>query len=350
MAQTLEQLNAVRERIGQEPLTELPGAPASPEAGSEGEKKVEAKEEKPVVAAPIELELDDDKVLKYLNSKGISATKLDDLTKPVTEADLQKQADERENAKLTYGLNKGLFNRKTHEQFILDSSNKRDLVYAHYYQEAKQDDPALSDEDIQSEFAQKYGLDTEPNTRKHKRGQQEIELLAERILQNKYANIYKLDSEYDSYESQQNSQKAQAAKVIAAAPAYKEAVESVFSELKKITTKLGENEEYEVEASEEALAELKGHFLASDYAAKQILAGYTKEEIKELAQTAFLSRNWPSLAKQMINQALLQHQKGVKGISPVNITPGAGAPDNQLSEEQKRIRQRIFPSQPVGAN
>lgn len=353
MAQTLDQLNSVRRRLGQPELTELPGgASPAPENNNSGENEgKDDKNKNTPPATPAEIELDDEKVLNYLQSKkGISATSLDELGKAPEQVDPAKQAEDRENAKLTFGLNKGLFNSKTHEQFILDSSNKQNLVYAHYYQEAKEADNTLTDEEIQTEFSEKYGLNTDPGTRKNKRGQQEIELLADRILRKKYANIYKLDSEFTNYEAQESQKKSDTTKIKAGAPAYKSDVESVFAELKKITTKLGENEEYEVAASDEALTSLKNNFLDPEFASQKILSGYTKEELKEVAYTAFLRHNWPSLVKEIVNQALHAKQKGVKGIVPANTTLNDGG-NNQLSEQQQKVNQRIFGTAvPAGAN
>jgi hypothetical protein len=352
---TLEQINVIRSKTGQEPLTELPtpAAPASTE--SEEEKKrleEEAKQKEKQIPnpppAPIS-EIDEDAVVKYLKGRGIQVESLNDLNKPLTAEDIEKQKEARENEKLTFGLNKGLFNRKTHEQFILDRNNKQDLVYAHYYQEAKKEDDTLTDEEIQTEFADKYGLSSEPNTRKHKRGQEELNLLGDLILNKKYANIYKLDAEYDSYEGQVKSQKELENKIKAQAPVYKKDIDDVFSDLKKITTKLGEDEEYDVELTEDALNELKGKFLDAGYVASKIASGYTKDQLKDTAYTALLREQFPTIIKKIVEQALYKKQKGVKGILPVN--PSSKEGQSELSEQQQKIMQRTFPNQqPVVAN
>lgn len=349
MAQTLEQLNAIRQRMGQEPLTELPNT--DPEKKPIDDKKEDPKvddkklEEKILVPA----ELTDDIVLEHLRKKGLTVNSLEDLQKPpITEADLQKQAEQRETDKFTYGLNKGLFNRKTHEQFILDRNNKKDLVFAQYYQEAKKDDPNLTDEEIQAEFAAKHGLDAEPETRKHKRGMQEIEILGDIILANKYPGIYKLDNEYDTYENSTKQQQLQEAKIKLGAPVFKKDVDDVFAELKKITTKISDDESYEVDVLDDAITSLKEKFLDKNFVAQKISQGYSKEEIKDIAFTALLKENWPVFAKEMINQALLKHQKGVKGILPSGELGKNNKDDRQLTEAQKKALDRIFPNaQPV---
>jgi hypothetical protein len=348
MTQTLEQVNALRRMKGEEPLTELPKEEGNSGAGNEGsgEANTDTSEDKnkpkdqPI---PEAVSMTDDAVLKYLKEKGFSVNSLDDLNKPVTEADIAKQADDRENAKLTYGLNKGLFNRKTHEQFILDKSNKQQLVFAQYYQDAKKEDPELSDQDIQDEFAAKYGLDAEPNTRKHKRGQQEIDILSDIILKNKYQNIYKLDSEYDVYEKQTTTQKEFERKLISEAPNYKKTVDDVFGELKKIKTKFSEDESYEVELLDDAIGSLKEKFMDKDFVAQKISQGYTKDEIKDIAFNALLSQNWPLIAKEIVKQAIYKQQKGVKGITPLG-TQQKSQGDSNLSEEQQKVLQRLFPN------
>lgn len=343
MSQTLEQVNALRRMKGEDPLTELPAI--SNEEG-DNNPKLDDNPDKNKPQLPAEVSITDDAVLKYLQEKGISVNSLADLNKPLTEADLTKQADDRESAKLTYGLNKGLFNRKTHEQFILDKSNKQQLVFAQYYQDAKKEDPELTDEDIQSEFASKYGLDSEPNTRKFKRGQTEIDILSDIILKNKYKNIYSLDNEFDSYEKQTTTQREFEKRLLNEAPVFKKQVDDVFSELKKITTKFSEDESYEVEVLDESLNSLKEKFLDKNFVAQKISQGYTKEEIKDIAFNALLRQNWPVFAQEIVKQALYKQQKGVKGITPVGPQQKQQGGTN-LTEKQELVLNRLFPNRQV---
>jgi hypothetical protein len=346
LSQTLEQINALRRMKGEEPLTEMPTEEGTNnQPGDENKPHITTKEEelKQEIVYP---EITDDDVLKYLQQKGLSVKSLEDLNKPVTEADLAKQADDRESAKLTYGLNKGLFNRKTHEQFILDKSNKQQLVFAQYYQDAKKEDPELTDDDIQSEFASKYGLDSEPNTRKFKRGQQEIDILSDIILKNKYKNIYNLDNEFDSYEKQTTTQREFEKRLLNEAPVFKKQVDDVFSELKKITTKFSDDESYEIDVLDDSLNALKEKFLEKSFVAQKIAQGYTKEEIKDIAFNALLSQNWPVFAQEIVKQALYKQQKGVKGITPVGPQQKQQG-DTNLTEKQELVLNRLFPNRQV---
>jgi len=331
---------------GEEPLTEIPTEEGNHNQPTEENKAAVVAKEDDKNKEVVIPEINDDAVLKYLQQKGLSVNSLEDLNKPVTEADLAKQADDRESAKLTYGLNKGLFNRKTHEQFILDKSNKQQLVFAQYYQDAKKEDPELSDEDIQAEFASKYGLDSEPATRKYKRGQQEIDILSDIILKNKYQNIYKLDNEFDIHEKQTTTQKEFEKRILNEAPVFKKHVDDVFSELKKITTKFSEDESYEVEVLDESLNSLKEKFLDKNFVAQKISQGYTKEEIKDIAFSALLNQNWPVFAQEIVKQALYKQQKGVKGITPVG-TQQKQQSDENLTEKQKVVLDRLFPNRQV---
>lgn len=329
---------------GEDPLTELPANvtnenPVIDDKNPPATPNDEDKNKEVVIP-----EINDAAVLKYLQQKGLSVNSLDDLNKPVTEADLAKQAEDRESAKLTYGLNKGLFNRKTHEQYILDKSNKQQLVFAQFYQEAKKEDADLSDDDIQAEFASKYGLDAEEGTRKYKRGQQELDILSDIILKNKYQNIYKLDNDFDAYEKQTTTQKEFERTILAEAPVFKKHVDDVFGELKKITTKFTDDESYDVEVLDDALNSLKEKFLDKDYVAQQISKGYTKEEIKDIAFTALLRQNWPVIAQEIVKQALYKQQKGVKGIPIIGNQQKLPVESNR-TEQQEMAFKRLFPTQ-----
>jgi hypothetical protein len=329
---------------GEEPLTEMPTElDTNNQPVVETQPAITSQEEdkNKEVLVP---EINDDAVLNYLRQKGVSVNSLADLNKPLTEVDLAKQAEERESAKLTYGLNKGLFNRKTHEQFILDKNNKQQLVFAQYYQDAKKEDADLSDEDIQAEFASKYGLDSEPDTRKYKRGQQELDILSDIILKNKYQNIYKLDNDFDAYEKQTTAQKEFERKVLTEAPVFKKHVDEIFGELKKITTKFNEEESYEVEVLDESLNSLKAKFLDNNFVAQKISQGYTREEIKDIAFNALLSMNWPVFAQEIAKQAVYKHQKGVKGIAPIG-TQQKPIVESNRTEQQEVAFKRLFPDQ-----
>lgn len=352
MAQTLEQHNIIRQRMGQEPLTELPNAVKPPEDAPEKSVVEDKKETAPInqPAAQV-VELTDEAVLEYLkNKKGLSLQTFEDLNKPVTEADIQAQLEKKEDDKLAFGLNKGLFNRKTYENFISDRKSAGDFVFANFYETQKADDPSLTDEEIQTEFAVKFGLDAEPGTRKHKRGQQEINVLANELLKAKYPKIISLDSDYAQFETAQTTQKTYQQKIIQATPTYKKDLDEVFVQLGKIQAKFSDDKEYAVPVLETSLQEIKTFLSQPEFIEQRIQGGYTKEELHEIVYTALLRKNFPLFVEEITKQAMLEHQKGVRGILPSGKQVTEVAPTNNLTEKQAEALKRIFPTEPVVAN
>lgn len=340
----LEAINKLRVLDGKEPLTELPKVEA-PIITDPKEEKIPETEKIPV--AEIVAELTDDAVLKFLQKKGITANSFDELVPKVVE-DPVILAEQRESAILTYGLSKGKFNKKKYENFVRDNSNAQDLVFQQFYAESKEADTELSDEHINVEFAAKFGLDTEPGTRKHKRGQLEINLLASQILQNKYKDIYSAEQEYNQYESSQKQQVEKRKKIEAGAPVYKDTLDKVFVNLKKISAQVDQDEVYEIQVLDESLNSIRNLMSDPEWAAAQILNGYTEKDLQEIAYTRFLRDNLPFILKETTKQALQKQQKGLRGI-PVTPAPGKQEDHHTFTPEQQKFIDIVKSSQPVAA-
>ena len=332
-------INKMREMQGKEPLTELPTeTPPAPPINTNTPPTPPNTEEPLVIVA----ELSDDQLLEALRKKGLQVTSFDDL-KPKEDPALL--AEQRDAAVLSYGLTKGKFNKKEYESLVRDSNDPQNLVYQDYHAAAKKEDPELSDEDIQAEFADKFGITAEPGTRKHKRGQQELSILADKLLKSKYQKIYDTENEYGQFESTQKQQLQTRQKIESAAPKYKADVDTVFNDLKKITVQFDEHETYEVDAMEDSLQSIKTLMIDPDFASEQILKGTTVAELKEIAYTKFLRDNFPILAKKIAIQHQYKNQKGAKGIIPLGVIAKDEAPI--LTAEQKIFVDMVKPQQAV---
>jgi hypothetical protein len=341
MAKDLAKINQMRVANGLAPLEKLPEDPTDDKGGKgpdDGNNPPSPDPEKPnppqppAPPAPADLDLDDKQLLAVLNKKGIKATSLEDL---LPKPDPTLQAERREAAKLSYSLDKGLFSTKEHENFIREKNNPKDLVFAQYYEEARADDPELTDEDIRAEFEEKYGLSADPGTRKYKRGEKEISLLADKILRDRYNKIFQADQKYAEYEAGEQQKRSRAQTILSKANDYKKDVEAVFQGLTKIKLPVSENESYEVEIPAAALQSCKDLFLDPDTAAEQILAGYTPDKIREVAYSALVREALPAIFLEGAKQYHLKRQAGAKGIIPVGQQ--SHTPRRSLTEDQKRV-------------
>lgn len=280
--------------------------------------------------------IDDAAVLAYLKSKhGKEVSSLDEILNPKkepTKEDKEKEAQQREGNKIAYALQNGKFSDKELKDFISDSKNPHDLVFAQYAAEQKAADKDLTDDEIEAEFKEKYGLDQENTSRKYKRGQTELDLLADNILKQRHSKIINFDSEYTGIETQQLTEKQTQQKILSQAPVYKKDVEDVYEELKKITVSFGGNN-YEIEVPQEILDAQKVSELEDTYAASEIKNGWTKEAKKNTAKTALIIANLPLFMQSAAEQYHKGKAAGSHGIPPVGEKE---KPDEQAVSERKK--------------
>lgn len=362
MAYTESQITALKATLGEEKVAELLAAQGSGDNGGEGDNGEGDKGSSSQVTPPApsepakpgsekseEPQINDDVVLQFLKSKGIDATSIEDLKKPTnTQADPAKTAEEREAAKLAFGLQKGRFTRKEYESFVTDTNDPKALVYNDFYKTAKEDDPELSDEEILAEFNEEYALEAENGSRKFKNGVKKLAIVADRMLKEKYGKIYATDGEFDSHEAAAQQQSEVNKRILAATPVYKKDVEDVFGELKKVSTKFSDGAEYEISVLEDSLSTIKAKYLEEGSALRNIEDGYTKEDLKAAAWRDFVTTNFAILAEEVAKQHLLKHQKGTKGIIPASQTQRSAG--SNLTERQEQAIKAIKPDYEPIAN
>lgn len=347
---TLEQVNMLRKANGQEPLTELPEdlggkkkeASAAGAADTETPEQIEAKrkaaeEEANKGKGTGDAELTDDQLLIILNKRGITAAKLEDLKPKEEVLDVAVVAEQREAAELAFGLSTGVFKKADYDSFVSDMKDPHNLVFADYYDDAKKEDAALTDEEIQAEFDAKYGLDSEKDSRKWKRGMQEIKNLAKAMITSKHSKVLSGKEAFAKHEKNTSDATAAKKKIVESLPIYRADVDAAFNELKKIPVKFSDTESYEVQAMQEHLDELKAEMLKPEYAAAQISAGYDKDKMKDTVKAAFLYKNFPAIAKEVAKQAVEKHAAGGRGIDLTGGKPDRTGEDVVFTDAQKKL-------------
>lgn len=368
MADTLDRINALRIVQGLEPLTELPkeegegaengatdapalvddtapaqdGAPAAPQAVADApEIENAALDSNDNIPAPVDAELDESAILAILAKKGIAVESLAELAPKV---DPEKEREKRESEKLAFALSKGIITRKEYEDFVRDSKDPKQVIYAQFYEDVKKEKPELTDEEIRDEFLEAYGLSADPDSLKFKKATQALVVLADKALREKYNKIYQIDSEYENYTSSEREKAEKVKKIQELAPKYKSDVESVISELRKFEAPISENEKYEIEFSSDALNAVKSMLTGSEYAGSKILDNWSKEEIKNVAYAALVTANLNDIIKNVVNQALLAKQSGTRGV-PLAGGPATGATDRfaGMTEAQRKAAELIAP-------
>lgn len=330
----LEKQNEIRKRNGMIPLTELPKTPEQEAKDKEDAEKIEAKriekeaeDKKKADAEEVRLkeeeearkkeaEIDDDKVLKYLQKKkGIKLTSFDDLKPKPSAQDLEKEKEDREADKISWGLKNGKFKKQDLENYFVESKDPKSLIFQSYEAKIKAANPEVTDEEVQNQFKERFSLDLDPESWQYKQGQEELALMSGQLINKKYGSIISLESEYSQHERSQNEKQSVQNRIIANAPAYKRDVEEVFSGISKYKTKIGDFE-IEFEIPEDFIQRSKAYFLQDDTAADQITKGWKKEDINDVAYNSILIENRNFIDQKIGELYHLNKQKGTRGIIP----------------------------------
>jgi hypothetical protein len=291
-------------------------------------------------------ELTDEEIMAIVAKKtGRTVASWDEL-KPTQEiVDKEEAKAERESEKLTWGLKNKKFKQKDYENFIADSKEPQKLVYNLRLAEARKEDPNLDEKEFELEFNEEFGLDSKTDTRRYKNGQDTLKRLSSAIMQGTYAPILTLENEYSQYEKQQNSQREQQNKIKAEAPAYKQTLDKVISGLKKIKTQFKEGDEYEVDAVEDSLNNIKELMLSPEFASQQILKGYTEKDLNDIAYTKFIVDNHATISQEIAKQYLKKHAAGTKGILTIN--PAGKVEEMDLTPAQEKMKSIIEANKPA---
>lgn len=341
----LEKVNIARKALGLEPIDKLVTPETieekkDPVLPTEKPKEGEADPKNPTPnPPPVTGELTNEQLIELLGARGIKISSLDDLKQKDPQKTKEEIAEEEEAEKLTFGLTKGLFKKADYESFITDNNAKVELVFNQFSAEAIADDPTLTPEEIRIEFEEKYGLDAEVGTRKHKRGAKEIEVISRELMKAKHPKIYEAENKYSSFKQNSHAEAEYNKNIIAKTPEYKSNVEEAFS----IARKISEG----IELPDEAVTELKNIFLDPKFAEAQIRSGFTKEQIVQQVKAGLISKNLPFVLQRNADLAVIAHKAGVKGIIPVGSEKRNEDPNKpKLTPNQQQEYDKYLAAQP----
>lgn len=341
------------EEIAAEKLAEETKLAEAKKKGEE-DKLAEIEKEK-LKNKPVEVPEPTDEQLLEIASKrsGRKITSWDDLKLSPTEEEKKKEEENRDSAKLSFGLKKGLFNKKQYESFIADSKDPKDLVYSRELAAAKEEDKEWNDEkekEFKEEFEAKFGLDLDSTAPKYKRGQKQLLMIADNMLRNDYRSIYSLDAEYDKFETEQNNRTAQEQKILQAAPVYKKDAEEVIASFKNIEMDFA-GEKYDVPVSAEAIQNVTEALLENGFASSKIVGGYKKEELADIARRIIITENFNELSFEAAKKYREKHEKGIRGIPEGGKLEKLVDQNENLTPEQKKALEFFQVSKnPVIAN
>lgn len=351
MPKNIEAINKILVENGKEPLKDE-NAPIVNEENKGDDntapKIEETKDTPPAQIAEIP-QLNDEAVLAYLQkNKGLTVSSFEELTpKIITQEDLEKEAEKKEAEKISWALQSGKTTAKNYSRYVAATSDKTGVVFADFRSEAIADDeeikellktsPADAEARIKEEFEDKYGLNADQNSRRYKRGQLEIDVLADEIIRTNYKDILGIDADYEAHTKRVADTDNYNKKILSQAPQYKKDVEDVFAELKTIPFDFGGGEIYNIDVQPEMLKNLKEKFLEKGYSEKQIGSGWTKGEIQDTVNTAVIKQNYGVLSLEAAKQYHLKRQAGSRGIPSLDSKKVNDSGRKELTEQQKQV-------------
>lgn len=158
-----------------------------------------------------EIDLEDEKVIKALQKKGINVSSIEDLKpKPTAEQQAEAARLAREAAR-SYGLNKQLVTSTVLEQYDRDAQDKpENLAYQVWKAEQLEDqknlpeDERLSEDELLEEFKTEFYLFADEDDKKRLKAGKQLQAMANSYLQEKYGNVLSLNDEYNAHVEEQS--------------------------------------------------------------------------------------------------------------------------------------------------
>jgi hypothetical protein len=338
---------AAKQTEGEEPLKIT--------ATKKVEEKVIDADDKNIALKP---ELTEEEVLKFLSKKsGKEVKSVAELfkTQEPTAEDKEKQAEEREGKKVAYGLENGIITKKQFESFIAATSDPKALVFKQYFQEQKESDETLTEERAQEEFDEKFGLNTEEDSRKHKRGLKEINVLAETIIRKEFKSVFELDEKFNQHENTISTTAQESQMLSEKTPFFTKDIQEVATQLKKLPVSVtvdGIVTEYSLDIDDDIIQKYVGIMATPENASKYIKENYTKERLENEIRAAITIENMNGIVSAIVQRDRIKNQAGIRGVFP---NKDVQARKIYSTDEQKRIDEATkkiesYGNQPVCAN
>lgn len=264
-------------------------------------------------------DIEDAIILKQLSKKlGREITSLDDLKSPAkieTPEDKAAKEQERENAKLSFGLQNKKITNKEVEAFIADSGNPKSVAYDYFSAQQKEIDSSLTEKEIKEKFQYKYSLNEDEDSVEYKQGQKDLNFIANTLIKERHKKYLNLENEYSNYEQTIAEKEAYNKDILSKTPAYKSIVEKAAQKFKKIEIKAN-NSVYTIELDDSIISGYVNQMLTPDYAEKIISNGWSEVQIESSFLTSLKADNFDSLLESVLERELLKAQKGLKGVLP----------------------------------
>jgi len=286
-------------------------------------------------------DIDTEKLLKALSKvTGRTISSLEELEVPkqeLTKEQLEKRAQERETAKMEFGLKNKIISKDQIESFLSDKNNPTEVAYSVYATNIKDLNPELTDKQIRERFEERYSLNEDEDSVEFKAGQGELNLIAKTAIERNHSDYLSLESKYAAFEQSQTKEAERKASILKKAPQFRNDIKAVAERCKNITV-AGKK----VEIGDDIIGEYVNEIFASPETESIIENGYTLEGLENALKDKIVKDNLDNIVTGLIDAAVLKAQAGVRGVIPEKKT-GLSKVYNELKGEdaKKDLHERL---------
>jgi hypothetical protein len=296
------------------------------------------------------VEITDDLILARFNEKNGTDYKSFDELKPkaapivLTPEEIEAKKEERENKKIAWAITNGKVSEKKLKAYSVDSNDPSKLVYAEFVAKKKEENPDMSDEDIDSAFesAEEY------------MGKDVIKKMGESILRNKYSEIFGIDKDFSSFEEQETSKLSFISKKEKEAPMFvkanTDAIDKYVNDGIEFEITLAEGQppvKLKVDVDKAKVDAVKNYFTSDERVENAIKNGYKSEDVDVLIKNTLITANINEVVKQVYQQAMTDKEAIKRGIPPLNGNDrknfNADLDVERVNENLKKAREKGIP-------
>lgn len=284
---------------------------------------------------------DDQTKLKAYNEMfGTQFKSLDEIKpkeKEPTKEELEAAAAQKRQAALSWAITEGKLKQEDIEKAVLaKSKGARDIAFELHAKELREEDPEISEEDIESSFQDYYHEDKDEKSPLRRAALKRMEQLADSYRRENAGAYDSVEEEFESvqttkaqYESYSNNIKAVAKELPKAVT-----IDVPFKSLDGSTLEF----KYEVPVDEKVIEKIKKDFL-NENTFKFLGANVKPEDVKEEMMTAIHGKLLPQIIAEVVRQDRENVQKEIRaklknipatGQSTFVTPPPVGAPKQPI--------------------
>lgn len=288
--------------------------------------------------------LTDEQILAKVREYRPDIKSLDDLKKPEPQLTPEQREKKKRDRMFAWGIKTEKIDSEKLEKYHRDSAKpSRQLVYEAFSKEqkAKGKDPEQIDRAFKKLYHEEIVDENDPDELEVSQlAQEKLNTEAKRLLRKSYPEFYNLEKEYDKAVSEHESNVARNQTLQQNTVAYNDTVESFIADAKKISYKIGDEndpEEIDFEFKPEVLEALRKEFLGDlrggfiENFSQTALQGAMKLRLLEMTDEQRIE----AACKRYYSQRRAKEKIGRNNLTPDDPGSSVSAPEVDLDARRR---------------